>query len=163
MEKTVNILDYKENNKLKCVLTNEDIFDLFIIFKRNEGILIFNFDMFIKSLSKYRNLDKFNYIYRNLEVVSNGDLEDIIDLKECLERKLKNNHIMINPSNKSEIIILETIDQARNMMGSYNSHTLLLFKELMVLIDNDLEYGIDNFQTKKEVSSIDEIKKIVKK
>lgn len=124
----------------------EDIFDLFLIFARNEASLpIIDLNILMESLAKYKNISRYASIYRNLEVEPNADGNDIINIEKCLEQKINNRTIVINPSRKSEFIILGTDEEFEQLRRKYDVHTLSIFRNLMFNIHMDLEYGINNW------------------
>ena len=59
MKKIVSFYKYKNNYDI--IITVEDIFNLFLIFKQKEELLAkVDINVLSQSLSKYKNLEKFN-------------------------------------------------------------------------------------------------------
>lgn len=147
MEKIVNIEEYKNNQFEKIMdLTVEDVFNLFLICAREEEILpIIDLNVLMESFAKYKNINRYASIYRNLEIEQNADGNDIINIEKCLEQKISSKIIIINPSMKNEFVILGTDEEFEQLKEKYDVDTLSIFRNLMFNIHMDLEYGINKW------------------
>lgn len=148
MEKIISIEEYKDNQleKIMMDLTAEDIFNLFLICARGEESLpIIDLNVLMESLAKYKNINRYASIYRNLEIEQNAAGNDIINIEKCLEQKINTRTIVINPSRKNEFVILGTDEEFKQLREKYDIRTLSIFRNLMFNIHMDLEYGINNW------------------
>lgn len=148
MEKIISIQEYKNNQFEKAAidLTVEDVFNLFLIFARAEEILpIVDLNILMESLAKYKNINRYHSIYKNLKIEKNDDGKDIINLEKCLETKINSKTILINPSKSNEIVILDNDEEFEQLIEKYDEHTISVFRDLMFNIHMDLEYGINNW------------------
>lgn len=140
-DKIINIEKFKSNKKSN--LTNKDIFNLILIYKSMEGTLVsFNLNVLLESLEKYKSLERFSSIYQDLKFVNdNGkerfDIEDI--LVENIERKI----VLMNGN---EIVILSDNEYFEMLKKQYSREVLSEFGRLMYFINNDLKYGIGNWE-----------------
>jgi hypothetical protein len=143
-----NIIEFNkiDKNKNSINLFLEDILNLFLICKSKEGLLAsFNLNDLIKSLDKNKD-NGFNDLYTNLKAMINDYQQFTINLEICLERKVKEKAIIINPSNKSEIVIIGDDEYFSKLKSNYNNEIFTRFNDLMFYINNDLEFGIDNWE-----------------
>lgn len=148
MEKIISIEEYTNNRfeKNNDDLMVEDIFNLFLIYSRNEERLpVIDLNVLMESLAKYKNVNRYASIYRNLEIEQNANGNEIINIEKCLEQKINSRTIVINPSRKNEFVILGTDEEFEQLKEKYDVHTLSIFKNLMFNIYMDLEYGINNW------------------
>lgn len=148
MGKIVNIGEYKKNPTEKQIinLTVDDIFNLFLIFERSERKLpLIDLNVLMESLAKYKNMDRFASLYKNLETEENENGINIINLESCVDKKIESKTIFVNPSQKAEILILGNDEEFDQLRKRYDENTLSLFRDLMFFIQMDLEYGINNW------------------
>lgn len=144
MEKVISIEEYKKKQIIN--ITWEDMFNLFLIFARDEeSWATIDLNVLMESFAKYKNMERFASLYGNLEIEKNENGIDIIDLYDCLEQKIKSKTIVINPSRKNEFVILGTDEEFDQLRGKYDNRTLTIFRDLMFFIHMDLEYGINNW------------------
>ncbi len=142
-----NIINFEEaRNKRNSNLSTEDIFNLFLIFKNCEQPLAaFDLNILMESLAKYKEMDRFAFLYRNLIITRNANGKDIIDLNCCLNKHVQNKTIIINPLNQSEIMLIGTDTEFNQLKKLYDEKTLLLFSDLMFFITMDFKYGVNNW------------------
>lgn len=146
MNKIIDFNNYKTNLD-EDIITLEDIFNLFLIFKQKEEIFVkFDINVLMQSLAKYRNLEKFNLIFKNILVENDEFDNEIINLSPFLEKKQQEKLIIQNPKSKNEIHILGTEDIFEKLTSNYSKKVLFIFNELMFFINNDLKFGIDNWE-----------------
>lgn len=143
------IINFNQKKSLYSdhLLTKDDIFNLLLIYKHNEEILsTFNLDVVMKSLAKYKKLERFSKLCSNLDVEINELGIEIVNLVECLEKKKKEKVVIENPNRKMEIIVLGNGEYYNTLKEKYSKKNILMFADLMFFINNDLEYGMDNWQ-----------------
>ena len=159
MEKLVYFNDYiNKSNENDFIITIDDIFNLFLIFKNKEESLImpeFDISILMKSLAKYRNLEKFNMIFKNILIEKNEYEDEIINLSDSLEKRREEKLIIVDPNNKNEVYILGSEEEFKALESNYDEKILNIFNNLMFYINNDLEFGIDNWQIVAEDEVID--------
>ena len=144
MGKVISIEEYRQPKNTN--LSKEDIFNLFLIFKCNEETLpIFDSNVLMESLAKYKNMDRFSTLLSNLVITKSENGKDIIDLSVCLDKNIKDKTVIINPSKQSEIMILASDEEFSQLKKSYDERTLSSFGDLMFFLNMDLEYGINNW------------------
>lgn len=144
MGKVINFEEYWQHKSAN--LSIEDIFNLFLIFKHNEETLaIFDLNVLMESLAKYRNMDRFSTLLSNLVITKNENGKDIIDLSDCLDKNIQNKTVIMNPSKQSEIMILGSDEEFSQLKRSYDEKTLSSFGDLMFFVNMDFEYGINNW------------------
>lgn len=145
MKKIVSFDEYKSNHDI--IITVEDIFNLFLIFKQKEEILArVDVSVLSQSLSKYKNLEKFNLIFKNILLQENQYNNGIIDLNHVVEKKRQEKLIIVNPENKNEIYILGSDEEFKSLATIYTEKILNCFSELMFCVNNDLKFGIDKWK-----------------
>lgn len=128
-------------------LTKEDIFNLFLIFKNKVGPLEqFDLNILMQSLAKHRNLKKFNSIFKSILIEKNENGKEIINLREFLAKKKEKKLIFINPDDENDIFIIGTEENFKILASKYNEDVLEIFNNLMFYIDNDLEFGVGNWE-----------------
>ena len=159
MEKVVYFNDYiNKSNENDFIITTDDIFNLFLIFKNKEELSImleFDINVLMKSLAKYRNLEKFNMIFKNILIEKNEYEDEIINLSDSLEKRREEKLIIVDPNNKNEVYILGSEEEFKALESNYDEKILNIFNNLMFYINNDLEFGIDNWQIVAEDEVID--------
>lgn len=144
MGKVISIEEYRQRKSTN--LSIEDIFSLFLIFKYNEETLtIFDLNVLMESLAKYKNMDRFSTLLSNLVITKSENGKDIIDLSDCLDKYIQNKTVIRNPSKQSEIMILEIDEELSQLKKSYDEKTLSSFGDLMFFVNMDLEHGINNW------------------
>ena len=144
MGKVISIEEYRQPKNTN--LSKEDIFNLFLIFKCNEETLpIFDSNVLMESLAKYKNMDRFSTLLSNLVITKSENGKDIIDLSVCLDKNIQNKTLIINPSKQSETMILASDEEFSQLKKSYDEKTLSSFGDLMFFLNMDLEYGINNW------------------
>lgn len=144
MGKVISVEEYGQHKSTN--LSIEDIFNLFLIFKHNEETLtIFDSNVLMESLAKYKNMDRFSTLLSDLVITKNENGKDIIDLSDCLDKYIQNKTVIMNPSKQSEIMILEIDEEFSQLKKSYDEKTLSSFGDLLFFINMDLEYGINNW------------------
>ncbi len=144
MGKVISIEEYGQHKSTN--LSIEDIFNLFLIFKHNEETLaIFDLNVLMESLAKYKNMDRFSTLLSNLVITKNEKGKDIIDLSDCLDKNIQNKTVIMDPSEQSEIMILASDEEFIQLKKSYDEKTLTSFGNLMFFLNMDLEYGINNW------------------
>lgn len=107
MAEIINIKDYMNNQfeKVKINLTTEDIFNLFLICAHaEETMLIINLNVLMESLAKYKNINRYASIYKNLEVEQNECGKDILNIEKYLEQKIHDRIIVIDPVKKMNLL-----------------------------------------------------------
>lgn len=141
-----NVIEFKKIDK-SFNLDLEDIINLFLICKSREGILIeFDLNILIQSIYKYIDIERFNSLYTNIKPLLNESNKFINELENILVKKVKEKAIVFYPSNKNQIFIIGNEEYFLNMKNNYSAELFDKFNELMFCINNDLEFGIDNWE-----------------
>lgn len=138
------ILDFNNyKNKKINNLTEEDIFNLLLIFKYEEPCFI-NIEEAMKSLGKYSNIEKYSILYEKLNIKTDENNGLIADLMDTYNKMLEQN-VLIETSTK-EFMIIASEEYINKLKERYHKKVLQLFNDLMYFINNDLRYGIDNWE-----------------
>lgn len=154
MGNIISFTEYKSNHDV--IITLEDIFNLFLIFKRKEELLAeVDVSVLSQSFSKYKNLEKFNLIFKNILLQENQYNNGIIDLSQVVEKKQQEKLIVISSKNRNEIFVLASEEKIEKLSANYDEKILNCFRELMFCVNNDLKFGIDNWETIFEDEIID--------
>lgn len=150
MNKVISFKDYiKDSDKNDFLITNDDIFNLFLIFKSKEESLFypeFDASVLMKSLAKHSSLEKFDLIFKNISIEKNEAGIEFVNLNQSLEKKQQEKLILVNPNNKNEIYILGSDEEFKKIASLYDEKILKCFDELMFCINMDLEFGIGNWE-----------------
>lgn len=134
----------------------DDILDLFLIFKSKESILAeFDTDVLMKSFAKHSSLEKFDSLFKNISVEIDENGNEFIDLTKSLEKAREEKLIIGISIDKNKRYILGSQEDFEIMKSSYSLNVLNIFKDLMFYVNNDLEFGIDNWKVAFEDEVID--------
>lgn len=136
----IDLNDYR--NKKTEKITEEDIFNLILIFKYGE-IDFFNINNIMESLGCYARMERFKNIYENLNVKTNLNNFPIIDLTDIYKKMLEKRLIIEN--HEKEFIIIASFDKINELKEKYCKVVLQSFGDLMFFVNNDLKYGIGNW------------------
>lgn len=138
------IIDFNAyKNKKVDKITEEDVLNLLLIFKYEEIVFI-NINELMKSLGKYQGFEKYRILYDNLTIVLDDNDQLIIDLNSAYHRGIENG--LIIESSENEFMILASPEQINSLKEKYSKKILRVFNDLMFYINNDLKYGIDNWE-----------------
>lgn len=132
---------YKDNRVDK--ITEEDILNLVLISKYEEPAFI-DKKILMKSLTKYKDSSRYKIIYENVRMKKDEDGIPIIDLKEAYNKLIENN-IIIEYSECDEFMIITSPEYILNLKQKYSKTVLKAFNDLMYFVNNDLRYGLDNW------------------
>lgn len=150
------IIDF---NSKKNILTVEDFFALFIMFKSKDdlGILVeFDLSKLMYSLPRWRGMEKFKNLYGNIEINLDENNIEYINLVDIIAKKIKEKVVI--SSGDAKFLILANEELFSEQRKQYKKSDLDLFNQLMFYINNDLEFGIGNW----EVFSQDEVVQVDK-
>lgn len=138
------ILDFNSyKNKKIDNLTEEDIFNLLLIYKYEEP-RFYNIEEVMKSFGKYSNMEKYSILYKNLNIKTYKKKFPIVDLMATYNKMLEQKiliEIVLN-----QFMILASEEYINQLKGKYHKKVLQLFNDLMYFVNNDLKYGIDNWE-----------------
>ena len=127
-------------------LPKEYIFDLFLAFQTRQELLArVNIDALMMSLAKYKDLKRYSFIYKNISSEKNEFGIEIINLKECIDKNLKEKKIIINPKNDKEVFILSDRDSCNAILSKYDKELLKKIDDLFFRVYMDLKVGIDKW------------------
>ena len=150
------IIDF---NSKKNILTVEDFFALFIMFKSKDdlGILVeFDLSKLMYSLPRWRGMEKFKNLYGNIEINLDENNIEYINLVDLIAKKIKEKVVI--SYGDAKFLILANEELFSEQRKQYKKSDLDLFNQLMFYINNDLEFGIGNW----EVFSQDEVVQVDK-
>ena len=103
------IIDFNSyRNKKTEKITEEDIFNLILIFKYGE-IDFFNINNIMESLGCYARMERFKNIYENLNVITNLNNFLIVDLTDIYEKMLEER--LIIESHENEFMIVASFEK----------------------------------------------------
>ena len=138
------LIDFKTYKDKKVEsLTEEDILNLIIIFKYDESNFI-DINKIMKSLGIYNNIEKFKILYRNLNIKFDENNSPILDLKDAYKKLLEEG--LIIETDENEFMILATQEEINDLKERYYKNVLQIFNDLMYYVNNDLKYGIGNWE-----------------
>lgn len=138
------IIDFNSyRNKETEKITEEDIFNLILIFKYGE-IDFFNINNIMESLGCYARMERFKNIYENLNVITNLNNFPIVDLTDIYEKMLEER--LIIESHENEFMIVASFEKINELKEKYCKDVLESFGNLMFFVNNDLKYGIGNWE-----------------
>lgn len=138
------IIDFNSyRNKKTEKITEEDIFNLILIFKYGE-IDFFNINNIMESLGCYARMERFKNIYENLNVITNLNNFPIVDLTDIYEKMLEDR--LIIESHENEFMIVASFEKINELKEKYCKDVLESFENLMFFVNNDLKYGIGNWE-----------------
>lgn len=138
------IIDFNSyRNKKTEKITEEDIFNLILIFKYGE-IDFFNINNIMESLGCYARMERFKNIYENLNVITNLNNFPIVDLTDIYEKMLEDR--LIIESHENEFMIIASFEKINELKEKYCKDVLESFGNLMFFVNNDLKYGIGNWK-----------------
>ena len=141
-----NVVEFKKIEK-NFNLNLEDIINLFLLCKSREGTLIaFDLNTLIQSIYKYIDTERFNSLYTNIKPLLNKSDSFMNELENILVKKVKEKATVVDPSNKNKIFIIGNEEYFLNMKNNYSEESFDKFNELMFYINNDLEFGLDNWE-----------------
>lgn len=137
------IISFNNTDDNPFCFTTEDLFNLFLISKQKEETLaMFDSAVLMRSFAKYRNLEKFSSIYKEIVVSKDESGNEIVDLTEFLEKKKQQRVIIEDPRNKNQMLILGSEEEFETLASNYSKGVLSSFNNLMFYINNDLKFGI---------------------
>lgn len=144
-EKIISFESVKSQIKIKKSekLTEEDILNLILIFKYNNYEFL-DINKIMISLGYYNSIEKFKKIYENLNIKIDKNNCTIVDLNNAYNKMIEKKFV-INVS-ENEFMILANHDQISKLKETYHKNILETFSDLMFYIDNDLKYGLGNWE-----------------
>ena len=137
----VEFNNYKKNYIDK--LTEKDILNLILIFKYNEVTFI-DINKIMKLLGNYNNVEKFKTLYENINIKTDNNNCSILDLNDEYIKMLEKG--LIIETSKNEFMILASPEEINKLKEQYRDNVLQTFNDLMFYINNDLKYGIGNWE-----------------
>lgn len=132
---------YKDNRVDKII--EEDILNLVLISKYEEPAFI-DKKILMKSLAKYKNFDRYKIIYENISLNSDEEGMPIVDLKYAYNKLVEEN-IILEYSECDEFMIVASPEMILSLKEKYSKSVLKALNDLMYFVNNDLRYGIDNW------------------
>ncbi len=124
-------------------ITEEDILNLVLISKYEEPAFI-DKKVLMQSLARYKDSSRYKIIYDNILLKKDEDGISIVDLKEAYN-KLVEDSIIIEYSECDEFMIIISYANILNLKEMYSKSVLKAFNDLMYYVNNDLRYGIGNW------------------
>lgn len=137
----VDFNSYK--NKKVEKLTEEDILNLILIFKYDEVAFI-DINKIMKSLGYYNSMEKFRILYKNLNIKTDENNSPIVDLKGVYKKMLEEG--LVIEGSENEFMILASPEEINNLKEKYYKNVLQSFNDLMFYVNNDLKYGLGNWE-----------------
>ena len=128
-------------NSKKSELTQEDIFDMFIMFKSHEKQLAeFNLTTLMYSLPRWKNRFKLHKLYENIEIKKDDEGKEYVDLVKVAQEKVKERKLLMFDDDLFMILVKD--DFFDKQKKQYRKDDLANFGDLMFYVNHDLEYGI---------------------
>ena len=121
----------KENNKL----TVDNLFDLILIKKREEGSYTsFNYKSLKALFENYGKQRRFFNVYDYIEI----DNDKQFDFEESIKKNIKNNNIILSDD---FVIVSLPEHKLKALKKQYNEDVYLIFNDLIFTIIIDLNFG----------------------
>ena len=121
----------KENNKL----TVDNLFDLILIKKREEGSYTsFNYKSLKVLFENYGKQRRFFNVYDYIET----DNDKQFDFEESIKKNIKNNNIILSDD---FVIVSLPEHRLKELKKQYNEDVYLIFNDLIFTIIIDLNFG----------------------
>lgn len=125
-------------------LTVDDIFNLLLIYKHNEGILTsFNLDFAERVFGRYKHMERFSIIFSNIGTEYNKNGEEIINFSKIIEQKQKEKAVILI---SGDVVILGDDEYFNSLKRKYNEEIFSIFDSLILFINDDLQFGFDNWE-----------------
>ena len=138
------LVDFNNYKKKKVdKLTEEDFFNLILIFKYNDVTFI-NINKIMNVLGNYSNVEKFKILYKDLNLKTDENNCSILDLKDTYIEMLEKG--LIIETSENEFMILANPQKINDLKEKYCDNILQSFNDLMFYVNNDLKYGIGNWE-----------------